>query len=46
MLFRPQGIFPEERRKLEFEHGVHDQPLWDARSGAVSTDVVEKSEDL
>ena len=27
MLFRPQGLFPEERRKLEFEHGVHDQPL-------------------
>jgi branched-chain amino acid transport system permease protein len=46
MLFRPQGLFPEERRKLEFEHGVHDQPLWDARSGAVSTDIVEKSEDL
>jgi branched-chain amino acid transport system permease protein len=31
MLFRPQGIFPEERRKLEFEHGVHDEPLYDVR---------------
>jgi branched-chain amino acid transport system permease protein len=29
MLFRPQGLFPEERRKLEFEHGVHDEPLYD-----------------
>jgi len=46
MLFRPQGMFPEERRKLEFEHGVHDQPLYDAQSGAVSTDFVEGPEDL
>jgi len=29
MLFRPQGMFPEERRKLEFEHGVRDEPLYD-----------------
>jgi branched-chain amino acid transport system permease protein len=29
MLFRPQGLFPEQRRKLEFETGVHDEPIQD-----------------
>ena len=29
MLLRPQGLFPEQRRKLEFETGVHDTPLQD-----------------
>ncbi|MHB8641711.1 MAG: branched-chain amino acid ABC transporter permease [Gaiellaceae bacterium] len=29
MLFRPNGLIPEARRKLEFEHGVEDQPLYD-----------------
>jgi branched-chain amino acid transport system permease protein len=32
MLFRPQGIFPEERRKLEFETGVHDEPIQDVQA--------------
>jgi branched-chain amino acid transport system permease protein len=31
MLFRPQGLIPEERRKLEIETGVHDEPLMDMR---------------
>ena len=31
MLFRPQGLIPETRRKLEFETGVHDEPLMDVR---------------
>jgi branched-chain amino acid transport system permease protein len=31
MLFRPQGLIPEQRRKLEFETGVHDEPLMDVR---------------
>ncbi len=31
MLFRPQGLIPEARRKLEFETGVHDEPLMDVR---------------
>jgi branched-chain amino acid transport system permease protein len=31
MLFRPQGLIPEERRKLEIETGVHDEPLMDVR---------------
>jgi branched-chain amino acid transport system permease protein len=29
MLFRPHGLIPEARRKLEFEQGVEDQPLYD-----------------
>jgi branched-chain amino acid transport system permease protein len=29
MLFRPGGLIPEARRKLEFEQGVEDQPLYD-----------------
>jgi branched-chain amino acid transport system permease protein len=33
MLFRPHGLLPEARRKLEFEHGVEDQPLYDVQHG-------------
>src|SRR5438876_627435 len=29
MLLRPQGLFPERRRELEFETGVHDTPFQD-----------------
>jgi branched-chain amino acid transport system permease protein len=32
MLLRPQGFFPEERRKLEFETGVHDTPIQDVEA--------------
>jgi branched-chain amino acid transport system permease protein len=31
MLFRPQGLIPSERRKMEFEEGVADEPLYDVR---------------
>ena len=31
MLFRPQGLIPEARRKFELETGVHDEPLMDVR---------------
>ena len=31
MLFRPQGLIPEQRRQLEIEEGVHDEPLMDVR---------------
>ena len=31
MLFRPQGLIPEARRKAEFETGVHDTPLYDVQ---------------
>jgi branched-chain amino acid transport system permease protein len=34
MLFRPHGLIPEARRKLEFELGVQDDPLYDAAAGA------------
>jgi branched-chain amino acid transport system permease protein len=30
MLFRPQGLIPERRRKRELEEGVHDEPLYGA----------------
>ncbi len=33
MLFRPHGLIPEARRKMEFEHGVHDEPLYDEQTG-------------
>ena len=29
MLFRPEGLFPEARRKAEIEQGVADEPLYD-----------------
>ena len=29
MLFRPHGLIPEARHKLEFEEGVADEPLYD-----------------
>jgi hypothetical protein len=29
MLFRPAGLIPSERRKAEFDEGVHDEPLYD-----------------
>jgi len=28
---RPYGLFPEARRKQEFEVGVHDEPLVDVQ---------------
>jgi branched-chain amino acid transport system permease protein len=31
MLFRPEGLIPSTRRKLEFHEGVADEPLYDAR---------------
>jgi branched-chain amino acid transport system permease protein len=31
MLFRPEGLFPEARRKAEIEEGVHDEPLYDVQ---------------
>ncbi len=33
MLFRPEGLIPSTRRKLEFQEGVHDEPLYDVRGG-------------
>ena len=31
MLFRPEGLFPEARRKAELEQGVQDEPLYDTQ---------------
>jgi branched-chain amino acid transport system permease protein len=31
MLFKPEGLIPSARRKAEFEEGVQDTPLYDAR---------------
>jgi branched-chain amino acid transport system permease protein len=31
MLFRPQGLIAEARRKAELETGVHDEPLYDVQ---------------
>jgi branched-chain amino acid transport system permease protein len=36
MLFRPAGLVPSARRKAEFELGVADKPLMDARSDDAS----------
>jgi branched-chain amino acid transport system permease protein len=33
MLFRPEGLIPSSRRKLEFQEGVRDEPLYDVRGG-------------
>ncbi len=33
MLFRPEGLIPERRRKRELEEGVRDQALYDERFG-------------
>jgi branched-chain amino acid transport system permease protein len=32
MLFRPTGLIPEQRRKLEMEEGVHDEPAMGERA--------------
>jgi branched-chain amino acid transport system permease protein len=32
MLFRPAGLIPEKRHKLEFEHGVSNEYLYDVQS--------------
>jgi branched-chain amino acid transport system permease protein len=32
MLFRPQGLIPEERRQREIEEGVHDESLMDVEA--------------
>ena len=36
MLFRPQGLIPEKRHKLEMELGVQDEYLYDVSGAPVS----------
>jgi branched-chain amino acid transport system permease protein len=31
MLFRPTGLIPERRHRIELEEGVHDTPLYDVQ---------------
>ena len=38
MLFRPAGLIPEKRHKIEFEEGVHDTPFYDVQHEGTLTD--------
>jgi branched-chain amino acid transport system permease protein len=38
MLFRPAGLIPERRHKVELEEGVHDTPFYDVQSEGALTD--------
>ncbi len=38
MLFRPTGLIPERRHKIELEEGVHDTPFYDVQSEGSLTD--------
>jgi len=38
MLFRPAGLIPERRHKIEFEEGVHDTPFYDVQHEGTLTD--------
>jgi branched-chain amino acid transport system permease protein len=38
MLFRPAGLIPERRHRIEMEEGVHDTPLYDVTHEGALTD--------
>ena len=38
MLFRPTGLIPERRHKIEMEEGVHDTPFYDVQLEGTITD--------
>jgi branched-chain amino acid transport system permease protein len=38
MLFRPAGLIPERRHKIELEEGVHDTPFYDVQTEGALTD--------
>jgi hypothetical protein len=38
MLFRPTGLIPERRHKVELAEGVHDTPLYDVQHEGTLTD--------
>jgi len=38
MLFRPTGLIPERRHKIELAEGVHDTPLYDVQTEGALTD--------
>jgi branched-chain amino acid transport system permease protein len=41
MLFRPTGLIPEQRHKIELEEGVHDTPLYDVTHEGPSTEKLD-----
>ena len=38
MLFRPTGLIPERRHKIEVAEGVHDTPFYDVQHEGTLTD--------
>jgi len=38
MLFRPAGLIPERRHRIELEEGVHDTPFYDVQTEGALTD--------
>jgi branched-chain amino acid transport system permease protein len=38
MLFRPTGLIPERRHKIEMEEGIHDTPFYDVQLEGTLTD--------
>ena len=38
MLFRPTGLIPERRHKIEMAEGVHDTPFYDVQHEGTLTD--------
>ncbi len=38
MLFRPTGLIPERRHKIEMQEGVHDTPFYDVQREGTLTD--------
>jgi branched-chain amino acid transport system permease protein len=38
MLFRPAGLIPERRHKVEMKEGVHDTPFYDVQTEGTLTD--------
>jgi branched-chain amino acid transport system permease protein len=38
MLFRPTGLWPERRHKIEMAEGVHDTPFYDVQTEGTLTD--------
>jgi branched-chain amino acid transport system permease protein len=38
MLFRPTGLIPERRHRIEMEEGVHDTPMYDVTHEGALTD--------
>jgi branched-chain amino acid transport system permease protein len=38
MLFRPTGLIPERRHKIELEEGVHDTPFYDVQTEGTLSD--------